>query len=331
MGSFCYTCALSELPIHAGTAVWLVPLCRRGGGLNDGSWGRYKMAFPPIQAEYDEYGGVENPKLTALHEACAARLGYASAKDFVDAVTSETARLDKNKSGKEDSPWPETEFDVSFCMARADAWSAMLSQPRSRGGMQALALATKAAREGARALAKTPVRFSEMELDFSSETEESWAVKDLARDASKRAGTGGSFDELHGRDFKAGAIDGSGLFSGVDLSRALIKDLAFGEDAEEKIAEGLQIIGEAKLVSFAMSALRKIWEPRDSSGPQCGEPALHWLWADKLLSMAKDDLCLDSEYAAGIEEARALIERRELGESCAKREATGGAGQASRV
>lgn len=63
MGSFCYTCALSELPIQSGAAVWLVPLCQRGGGLNDGAWGAYKMAFPPIRAEYDEYGGVENPKI----------------------------------------------------------------------------------------------------------------------------------------------------------------------------------------------------------------------------------------------------------------------------
>lgn len=322
MGSFCYTCALSELPIQSGAAVWLVPLCQRGGGLNDGAWGAYKMAFPPIRAEYDEYGGVENPKITALHEACAARLGYASAEEFIEAVTSGAATLDKKKPGEERSKkeiasslWEE-QFDVSFCLVRVDAWSAMLSQPRDSGETPAHILAARAAREGACELAKTPVRYSEMELDFEDGKEEVWAVEELARDALKRSEKDGSFQELHGRDFRRGALEGSGLFSGVDLLTAFIRDLAFGEDAETNIAEGLQIVGEAKLISFAMGAVRKMWAPRNSSGPQCGEAALHWLWADKLLSMAREDLSLDSEYDIGIAEARARIESKELGEAC---------------
>lgn len=326
MGSFDYTCALSELSISAGDEVFLIALTKGHQGLNGGAFSQFDIAFPPIRARYDDYGFVDNAQPTPFHEAFAQAMGHPGSQALLDAIHDGSATTEKVDGA----------LRIEFCLARADAWHAMLAMPCSWWGSQseldAKDMLAPAAREGSRILARAPGILARIDLKPITESIEKGAY-DRDRLAKMLMNTylmeevdhDGPFFTMFS-DRLLGGYHGSELFVGastlsvlaLDMPRAMPHADAPSQGLEEALQTALIIHGETMVVSMAMNMVRKIWLPRDSGGPQFGAHALHWLWARKLAELASNRIEWDEDGRLdGFAQAKALRESDALGHACA--------------
>ena len=302
MGSFSYTCALSELTIASGDPVLLVALAGTNSGLNSGACSRFELAFPPMKAVYDDYGFVEDIETTPFHDACARQRGYDSALKYAkDLGEGKVVAADAYHS----------EVKITFCLARQDAWEAMLDMPcewRGLGSADATAarpLAAAAARQGSSFLAAATDDPAQAHADPQR------VIFSLGMKLCKEVDPQSAFGSIFSRSlFKTHGYE---MFYGGSLLSAFAIELP-NENAELRdFEDALLLCAQATLINMAMHSLRKVWIDRDSSGPQFGEPALQWLWARKLLDLSDAAISWEddeqSDYMQAFGHAKALRER----------------------
>lgn len=285
MGSFAYTCALSELPIEAGDRCRIIPLVKSRLGLNGGACSEMELVFPAIKGTYNDYGYADNLEPTSFQEWCAQMLGYSDTADFAG----------KLKEGVVRKTQGSTEVAVCFSLVREDAWQAMLSMPgelydaeysRKEAGSQM----KRACEEGGTFFAQARQALEEdkagtnlVGLMASEEKNAKKAVQVLWRyvlgDRLEKYPTFYSVFGLYLEGYNS-------LYRGANISEWLVEWSLAGA-APEELLTALTEMGEQILVSANMNAVRKVWLYRNSSGPQGGEHELHVLWATKLLELAK--------------------------------------------
>jgi hypothetical protein len=311
MGSFNYTCALSELPIAPGDDVYLVALAPSSQGLNGGACSEFDLVFPPLRGVYDDYGFADDLRPTLFHEAFAIKMGYANAGAFAEQLK-EGDVVVKSFSGN---------VAARFCLVKLEAWNAMLDMPCPWGGNGsscAADLLVPGAREGARIFAKAPDIMSKIDLSSIQKRME-LGEYDQDRLAQMLMNTyllegvdeHGPFSSMFAQRMLRGHSS-SELFSGASTLALLALDMPTLGSTESDIEDALVLYGQTMMVNSAMNSVRKIWLARDSSGPQFGESALHWLWARKLGAMADKAIDWDgdeNDYLSGFAQAKALRER----------------------
>lgn len=310
MGSFAYTCAISELPIEAGDPVLLLPMVPSGKGLNGGSSSQYEIAIAPIRGIYNDYGWIEDPKIEKIHEASAKMLGVESRdltedRGFDQKLREAVARAWHGKP-------------LTFAMARVDAWDAMWSLPVSMGYESPKSIAEliePAAKEGAKRLAamkdwiqkweaENVDAFNDMEADRREDFKHQMLRMEMRGPLMKGLGSESAFKSMFGHD-----LGGS---RGDRRQKALFETMVHMGASQEEFEAALRGEAQLKGVEMAMFMLRKVWMPRDSCGPQGGELALHAIWAQKLTELAEKEIDWVDGYYEGLDQARSLKEAREL-------------------
>lgn len=317
MGSFDYTCAISGLPIHRGTDVFLVPLSPGRDGLNFGAFSRFMMAFPPIAGVYDDYGFVENLSFSPFHEACARSMGFDSAEAFTEQLKARAVKVQRFSE----------EVSATFCMARKDAWDAMMSLPISwsrqpnQHAQDAKTLLPAAVVDGRRILGQATALRSHPEIqNIEARLKEGFYDKsqlaNLILNTYLISGLPSNtpFLEFFGHYVTQGGRD---LFSGSRFLEILTLDMPEAGATESDIENALTLVGHCMLVSTNMMTVRKVWMDRDSSGPQQGENAMHWLWARELMRITDSAIEWDNgdDDLIGFEQARSARERDMLDRS----------------
>ena len=323
MGSFAYTCALSDLPIECGDECRIVALVPSRLGLNGGACSSMQLVFPAVKGVYDDYGFVENLKPTAFQEQLVKAIGHASVQEFVESLREAADSDDEN---------PRLGARMVFSLVREDAWAQMLSMPSSMHDdgypkQDAQAFMAQACAEGAPLFAKAPEMLEKdkagsnwVEGIKKAEMDEGKEPKDELLFASEVLMTYCMPLEMKKAPvFKRAlgyCMDGfNQIYQGVSLGAAFVLWSLLGA-SHEQLKSGLDEIGEQVLVNMNMNMLRKVWLERDSSGPQCGEHALHWLWAQKLGELSKAQVDWNDEengnYIDGFKQAKALMFKEEL-------------------
>lgn len=330
MTPFDHTCALSELAISQGDDVLIVALVHVDPGREEpdkGAFSLFEIALPPIRASYDGHGFADGAHCTPFHEAFARAMGQDSARSLLDAIKRGAATLYSSHSP---SPRP-----VRFCMARSDAWAAMLGmpsvEPRRGGGLDANALLAPAAREGALVFARAPELLAKLDLDalrarieMGSYDHDRLALMLMNTYLMEGVDDKGPFATMFGHRL-ASSHSGADLFAGASTLSMLAIDMPEAGADRQSLENALLLYGETMLVSQAMGNVRKLWLPRGNGGPGLSEDAMHWLWARKLGELASGRIPWDegadgpAGRLAGFEEARALRERDGLGAASAPR------------
>ena len=60
MGSYDYTCALTDLPIKSGDKVKVIPLIKSSLGLNGEAYSQMGIVYPFVSGYYNEYGFIDD-------------------------------------------------------------------------------------------------------------------------------------------------------------------------------------------------------------------------------------------------------------------------------
>lgn len=324
MGSFAYTCALSDLPIEAGDECRIIPMCNSFQGLNGGACSRMELVFPGVKGTYDDYGYVEDLNPTPFQEKLAGLMGYSSVSDFVDNLKEGNVTV----AGRGGEGMP-----VVFSLVREDAWQAMRSMPgelhdSAYENQDAEPFMARACQEGGAffALAKEVLEQDKLganivETIAAKRVQEGAGPEETAKMQAKILMDYGMRDELVKHPaFKSVFgyyLDSSysAIYKGLDMGSVLTM-WSLGGASQTELRDALMEAGEQVLVNMNMNTIRKVWLERDSSGPQCGEHALHWLWARKLgeISKAQVDWTDDdaANYMSGFKEAKSIMLSDEL-------------------
>lgn len=308
---FDYTCALSELPITAGTPILVVPLVEFGLGLNGGANSRFSPAFPPLEGLYDDHGFAEHLKPQAFHHATARALGRADAYDLMSTLRacSQTPIMVQTVNGI---------LPLVFALARKDSWDAMVRLPVPFGyspdETTGWDLSHKACAQGAHILSQIP-NIDRKIIDLDTEVNNgSYSHARMALMLLRtQLNYGGHEDDAFLKMFEQNIMQpqrGTDAFTGTSTLKTLAMDMPLAGCSVGEIEEGLQLCAQTILCGHHMHALRKIWLDRDSCGPQHGALALHWLWTRKLSQLASSDVDWDSEDSNGVGFKPAVEARR---------------------
>lgn len=283
MGSFAYTCALSELPIEAGDQCRIIPLVRSRLGLNGGACSAMELVFPPIKGFYDDYGYADNLEATAFQEQVAQVLGYPTTAQFAESLKQGQV----STANRTDSPTAAV-----YSLVREDAWEAMLSMPGEMYDLnfsrtEAHAQMTLALQEGTRFFTQSKYALEKDQagdnlVQLMSKGDPTQAVRILSQFV-----LGGMLDSYPAFNsvfwhFLAGY---NSLYRNINLTELLV-DWSLKGATEQQMHDALSQMGEQILINSNMNAIRKVWLCRNSSGPQSGEHALHLLWAKKLVALS---------------------------------------------
>lgn len=311
MGSFDYTCAVSELAISAGTPALVLPLVELKEGLNGGACSRFSPAFPPVEGIYDDYGFLEDLKPKAFHHAMARAMGRVDADDLISALGDRDGEPIVAKTWRGERP-------LTFALVRKDAWDAMVRMPTPWGhhasGATGWDLSIQACAEGAGILARAPEILNKLsselvgldeEIANGSYSRSRMALMLIRTQLLDGVDEHGAFRSLFDHSLMQ-PLRSSDVFAGASSIEALAFDMPSAGCSAREIEEGLELCAHTMLCGVNMRMVRKIWLDRDSSGPQCGEWAMHWLWARNLSRIASSEMDWDADdsYVAGAETAR---------------------------
>ena len=329
MGSFDYTCAISELAISAGDECRIITLVPRSLNLNAGACSKMEILFPAVKGVYDDYGFIEKVKPTKFQELMAKNKGYKSVDDFFEnlikgLVSSDNGhRITGNDSNKN---------STCFSLVREDVWQAMLSIPsklsyKSYEDQDADVLIGKACQEGV-------VFFEQLKKKIDQNSDDS-----IKRLQEKLSGDGSDYSNFSQVKAIASGVGVSSSFSSFksvfgyyitgddsifkeENILALITMMKLSQATDFEIKETLHELGEQILINKNMHTLRKVWLHRESSGPQSGEDVIHWLWSQKIAEIAIAKVNWDDEdsgeYYTGFKEAKSLMLQKELKETLPK-------------
>ena len=328
MGSYAYTCALSDLPIEAGDECRIVAMVKSRLGLNGGACSRMELAFPPIKGVYDDYGYVENLSPTPFQERLAESMGYGSVEQFAG----------KLKEGAvEVAAWRKPYEKAVFSLAREDVWRQMLSMPSElrdedcnrqdaqvymgRACLEGAEFFSKAADILAQDKAGSGLVDSILESRIARQQGAALCAEEVSALRSKilmdycmsdEMDKSPAFKSALGCYFENSIQE---IYRGLPLRQVFVGWSLSGA-SKAKLRDGLLEIGEQMLVNMNMNMLRKVWIERDSSGPQFGEHAMHWLWAQKLGEISKAQVNWNDEenanYVEGFKQAKALMFKEQL-------------------
>lgn len=132
MGSFDYTCALSEFPIPTGSKVKVIPLVESKLGLNGGAYSQMAVVFPFIRGDYNEYGFVDNILSTTWTDnKMAEYYGYADTENLAFELCNRDFYIDGNP--------------IKFSIVLESVWNTILEMPVSN-----IHLLDDACKEGAK-------------------------------------------------------------------------------------------------------------------------------------------------------------------------------------
>ena len=290
MGCFAYTCAISELPIEAGTPCKLIALNPSTVGLNVGACSFNTVYFPAMDGTYDDYGFLSNLQETPLHERIALHLGYPLGYPNTKALVTSL----QHQELRAPTPYSNESVVVRYSLVRNDVWDAMLSIPTVNGvDTHVLDLAAK---EGCELLLQAPA-MRDPSSNAGSVIETLITAGRFSSSNSLRIASAlwryglteplmltndyASFKHVFGYQLDSSCSP----YSAAELAPLLVAWSLEGACATT-LYQALRVIGEQIILDSNMSRLRKVWSCRNVCGPQHGDTAAHLLWAQKMVALA---------------------------------------------
>lgn len=300
MGSYDFTCALSDLPIRSGDPVVIQPIGQRLHQNKPAS--DWRPIAAPARAHYNDYGWVEDLSTTPFHEAWVQSTSLnLSANDFFEQLSEGSILMEDSHGEKMLS---------SFCMIRVDAWNSALELPiaswNSGIEIQWNAAIENACASGARQLAALEHIVESAEIselatrcdsgDYSIEQLTQLLINGYAIPSDPRSGANALlFSELASRH--SSTFDISGY-----MPEAMCYRLALLKPSPGDYEQALRDTMQSRGIDLAMDALRRTLSPARNIGPQRGAVPIHYLWHKHLARLASNSIdwnesCHDDGFA----------------------------------
>lgn len=290
MGSYDFTCSLSDLPIRSGDPVIIQPIGQLLHQNKPASGWRPLCA--PARALYNDYGWVEGLCLNPIHEAWVQSTSMnSSAASFFNQLSEGTFAMD-DAHGEP--------MLAASCMIRIDAWNSALELPirawhlHSGDEIQWGSAIERTCASGARQLAALEQIVDSAEIselatrcdsgDYSKEQLIRLLINGYAIPSDSASGANSMlFSDLASRN--SSTFDISGF-----MPEALCYRLPFLKPGLPSYEQALRDAMQSKGIDLAMDALRRTLSPSRNAGPQHGANPIHYLWHKHLARLASDSI-----------------------------------------